>query len=243
MMEWTCRFCGTRTAAERASCRSCGAARDAAAVALPPAGEAAAAVEAAPSPPAGPKASGKRRVALLAAIAVIAAALGAATSYFGNRRGGETVTVAGFEWERTVEVEDKDTVREEAWADEVPEEAHLVARRRQVHHTEREQVGTRKGQPVYRERPVYADRVAYDIDRWRVVRTAKATGRDQSPRWPDIRLNLGEREGKRGETYVVVLQGQRTYRMRVPREQWQGMHEGQIGTAVVDAAGAVRELR
>jgi len=140
-------------------------------------------------------------------------------------------------------VEEKDTVREEAWADEVPEGAHLVARRRQVHHTERQQVGTRQGQPVYREQPVYAERVAYDIERWKVVRTQKATGHDQSPRWPDLRLNLGEREGKRAESYAVVLQGRRTYRMRVPREQWQEMHEGQIGTAVVDAAGVVRELR
>jgi hypothetical protein len=96
---------------------------------------------------------------------------------------------------------------------------------------------------MYRERPIYRQRVAYDIERWSVARTLKAAGKDQSPRWPDIRLNLGEREGKRTETYVVVLQGRGLYRMRVPREQWLQLREGQIGSAEVDAGGAVRELR
>jgi hypothetical protein len=233
--EWTCRFCGTANAANAAGCRSCGAVREAAA------GPA----EAAPGPASSadvvpPR---KRRLRMLAAVALVAALLGAATGYLGTRRGGESVTIAGFEWERTVEVQDHDTVREESWADEVPEGARIVARRREVHHTERQQVGTRKGEPVYRERPVYGQRVAYDIERFKVVRTLKAAGKDQSPRWPDIRLSLGEREGKRGESYVVLLQGRGLYRMRVPREQWQQMREGQIGTAVVDAVGAVRELR
>jgi hypothetical protein len=180
---------------------------------------------------------------MLAAVALVAALLGAATGYLGSRPGAESVTVAGFEWERTVEVQDHDTAREESWADEVPEGARIVARRREVHHTERQQVGTRKGEPVYRERPVYRQRVAYDVERWKVVRTLKAGGKDQSPRWPDIRLSLGEREGKRSESYVVLLQGRGLYRMRVPREQWQEMREGQMGSAVVDARGAVRELR
>ena len=41
----------------------------------------------------------------------------------------------------------------------------------------------------------------------------------------------------------MVLQGRGLYRMKVPRDQWQAMHEGQIGSALVDAQGAVRELR
>ena len=180
---------------------------------------------------------------MLAAVALIAALLGGAAGYIGSRRGGETVTVAGFEWERTVEVEDHETVREESWLDEVPEGATIVGRRRQLHHTEKQPAGTRKGEPVYRERPVYKQRAAYDVERWSVVRTLKAAGKDQSPRWPDIRLNLGEREGKRSETYVVLLQGRGLHRMTIPRDQWQEMHEGQIGTAVVDEKGAVRELR
>jgi hypothetical protein len=230
-MDWTCRFCGTANAAGAADCRSCGAACEAAAIAE------AAADRAAAAPPK------KARWKMLAAVAVVAAILGGATSYLGSQRGGETVTVAGFEWERTVEIEDHETVREESWLDEVPEGATIVGRRRQLHHTEKEPAGTRKGQPVYRERPVYKQRAAYDVERWSVVRTLKAAGKDRSPRWPDIRLNLGEREGKRTETYVVVLQGRGLYRMAVPRDQWQEMHAGQIGTAAVDERGTVRDLR
>jgi hypothetical protein len=56
-------------------------------------------------------------------------------------------------------------------------------------------------------------------------------------------LNLGEREGKRRERYVVVLQGREMYRMEVPRERWLEMREGQIGSAVVRKDGALLELR
>jgi hypothetical protein len=108
---------------------------------------------------------------------------------------------------------------------------------------ERQQEGTRNGQPVYRERTVYGQRVAYEVDRWSVVRTLRASGRDRSPRWPDIRLSLGEREGRRGEAYVVVLQGRGAHRVKVPRERWLEMREGQIGTAVLGPDGALLELR
>ena len=235
--EWRCRFCGTTSGAASNRCRSCGAAREAAASEVAETTEPAGAVSAA----AGPARTGRGRT--LAAVALVAALLGAATAYLTSRRGAETVTVVGFEWERTVEVQDHETVREESWQDEVPEGARIIARRRQLDHTERQPVGTRNGQPVYRERPVYRQRVAYDVERWSVARTLKAAGKDRSPRWPDIRLNLGEREGKRTESYVVVLQGRGVYRMRVPREQWLTMREGQMGSAVVDAGGAVRELR
>ena len=77
----------------------------------------------------------------------------------------------------------------------------------------------------------------------RSSRTLRSSGKDKSPRWPDIRLNLGEREGKRGESYVVVLRGRGAHRVKVPRERWVEMREGQIGTAVLDKDGALLELR
>jgi len=229
--EWRCRFCGTANAPGAGHCRSCGAER--AAAAFPTA-------EAAPGPVA-PARGG--RAGVIGAVLLVAAVFGALAAYLGLRQDAEAVTVAGFEWERSVEVQDHETVREESWEGEVPAGARIIARRREVHHTERQQVGTRQGEPVYRERPVYGKKIAYDLERWLVVRTLKASGKDKSPRWPDIRLNLGEREGKRSESYVVVLQGRSLYRMKVPREQWLGMREGQIGNAVVQKGGAVLELR
>ena len=175
-------------------------------------------------------------------IAVASALLGAATVYLVRRPAAETVTVAGFEWERSVEIQEKETVREEAWQEEVPEGARIIARRRQVR-TERQPAGTRDGQAANRERRCTASAWPTTWTSWSVTRTLRASGKDKSPRWPDIRLNLGEREGKRSESYVVVLEGRRVYRMKVPRERWLEMREGQIGTAVLGKDGALLELR
>lgn len=221
--EWRCRFCGTRNEAGAGRCRSCRASSGAAnssaeGAAATPAGSGAAA----------PSRSGRRWV--LAVIALVAALLGAAAVSLSRRPGTEAVTVAGFEWERAVEVQDRETVREESWEDEVPEGARILARRRAVRRVEG-------------GRPVHGRRVAYEVDRWPVTRTLRAAGKDKSPRWPDIRLNLGEREGKRSERYVVVLRGRDAYRMEVPRERWLEMREGQIGSAVVGKDGALLDLR
>jgi hypothetical protein len=232
---WRCRFCGTANAAGAGRCRSCAASSGAAATA----GEASRVP--APAPAAKSPRSGRART--LALVALVAALMGAATAYLARRPGAETVTVAGFEWERTVEIEDRETIRQESWADEVPEGARIVARRRMLHHVERRQVGTRDGRPAYRDERIYAQRVAYDADRWSVVRTLRSSGRDQSPRWPDIRLNLGEREGQRGQSYVVVLEGRQVHRVKVPYERWLEMRQGQIGTAVLAKDGALLELR
>jgi hypothetical protein len=227
--EWRCRFCGTRNAAGAGRCRSCRASSGA--------GPAAADSPAATPPgstPAARSRSGRRWV--LAALALVAALLGAATVSLSRRPGTEAVTVAGFEWERAVEIQDRQTVREESWEDEVPEGARILARRRAVRQAEQAPAGTRA-------RPVYGRRVAYEVDRWPVTRTLRAAGKDKSPRWPDIRLSLGEREGKRSERYVVVLQGRDVYRMEVPRERWLEMREGQIGSAVLGKDGALLDLR
>jgi hypothetical protein len=226
--EWRCRFCGTRNAAGVLRCRSCRASSGAA----PSAAEGHA-----PTPQgstaAAPSRSGRKWV--LAAVALVAVVLGAATVSLSRRPGTEAVTVAGFEWERAVEIQDRETVREESWEDEAPEGARILARRRAVRRVEQAPAGT--------ERPVYGRRVAYEVDRWPVTRTLRAAGKDKSPRWPDIRLNLGEREGKRSERYVVVLQGREAYRMEVPRERWLEMREGQIGSAVLGKDGALLDLR
>src|SRR5688572_12660790 len=105
---WRCRFCGTANGPAVGHCRSCGAASDAAATAV---------AEAPVAEPA-PKPAGRaRRAWTLSAIALGAAALGALTVQLARRPGSEAVTVTGFEWERSVEIQDHETVREESWRD------------------------------------------------------------------------------------------------------------------------------
>jgi hypothetical protein len=194
------------------------------------------------------------------AVLLVLVAFVVAAAYFGLRRTEETLTVAGFEWERRVAVEAWRTVREQAWEGSVPAEARVVSRRQEVHHRERDQVGTRRvkaghrdlgngffedvyrDEPVYRERPVYRTRMTYDVQRWVPDRTVRAAGRDHAARWPDPQLRGGEREASRAETLVVLLNGKRTYRMELPEGRWTALQPGQAVSAVIRGGRSVLEL-
>jgi hypothetical protein len=258
--DWLCLFCGNSNPPDRGECRNCGAergtapsrpVRDAPDEPAPPAPLPVASVPAPPRP--------FRPVA--AAILLMLVAFVVAAAYFGLRRTEETLTVAGFEWERTVAVEAWRTVREQAWDGSVPSGASVVSRRQEVHHTERDQVDTRRvkagtrdlgngffedvyrDEPVYRERPVYQTRVTYDIQRWVPDRTVRASGQDHAARWPDPALRAGEREASRSEKLVVVLNGKRTYRMELPEARWAALSPGQPVSAVLRGGWSVLELK
>ena len=184
--------------------------------------------------------------------------LGAAF-YFTFRQEVESVAVAGFEWRRSMDIEALRTVREEAWEEDVPPEARKLSERREVHHTEPEQVATERirvgtrdtgngtledvysDRPVYRNRPVYGTKSTYEVERWVVVRTARADGLDQSPRWPEPDLAAGEREGRRSEGYTVLLEGRRKYRKELTESRWSSLHVGQRLMATV-RGGTVENL-
>ena len=152
-------------------------------------------------------------------------------------------------------------MREQAWEGSVPAGARVVSRRQEVHHTERDQVGTRRvkaghrdlgngffedvyrDEPVYRERPVYRTRVTYDVQRWVPDRTVRASGQDHAAHWPDPQLRTGEREASRAEKLVVLLSGKRTYRMELPESRWAVLQPGQAVSAVIRGGWSVRELK
>jgi hypothetical protein len=274
--DWLCAFCGDANAPARDHCRNCGAEKGASpsrrvyiepggaggAPPRPPArsGEVNPPSRAASDsgPPTGPAASNFRPWAM--AVLLVLVAFVVAAAYFGLRRTEETLTVAGFEWERRVAVEAWRTVREQAWEGSVPAGARVVSRRQEVHHRERDQVGTRRvkaghrdlgngffedvyrDEPVYRERPVYRTRVTYDVQRWVPDRTVRAAGRDHAARWPDPQLRGGEREASRAETLVVLLNGKRTYRMELPEGRWTALEPGQAVSAVIRGGRSVLEL-
>ena len=184
--------------------------------------------------------------------------LGAAF-YFTFRQEVESLAVAGFEWRRSIEIEAWSTVRDEAWEEGVPPEARKLSGRREVHHTEPQQVATERirvgtrdtgngtledlytDRPVYRDRPVYGTKFTYEVERWVAVRTARADGLDQSPRWPEPGLAAGEREGRRSEGYTVLLEGRRKYRKELTESRWSSFHIGQRLIATV-RGGTVESL-
>lgn len=252
--DWLCLFCQTSNPPDRGHCSQCGAERGTAPsrpVRDVPSGP--------PPPPPPTRRTGAGR--LIALVLLLVTAFCAVAGYFAFRRTEEAVTLAGFSWERSIEVEAFRTVREEAWDGEAPSGAREVSRRREVHHTEQVQVGTKKvkvgtkdlgngffedvyeERPVYQDRPVYRQKITYDVDRWVVDRTARLAGGDQSPRWPDTGLRAREREGKRRESYVVLLQGRKEYRMELPLERWSSLRAGQGVHAVIRGGSSVLSIQ
>jgi hypothetical protein len=194
-------------------------------------------------------------------VLAIGLALLAGFCWFSFRKSEDRVSVSGFEWERSIEVEAFRTVRESAWEGEQPAGARVLARSREVHHSERSQIGNKKvkvgrkdlgngffedvyeNQPVYREQPVYRTRLSFEVERWVRDRTARASGADQSPVWPNPGLRSGEREAGRKERYVVLLKGSsRDYKMDLPQQRWASLRAGQGFRAVVQGGSRVLSL-
>lgn len=260
--DWLCLFCGTSNRPADPKCVQCGAEKGTAP--SRPVRE----IPDAPRPPQGalgrpalPPAAkrsgcGARAWGCLTLLVVLFGLF----LYAALRKSVESVEVAGLEWERTIDVEAYRTVREQAWEGSVPSDARVVGRSREVHHEEREQVGSERvkvgtrdlgngffedvyeDRPVYRSRPVYATRYSYEVERWQKDRTARAAGRDGAPRWPDPGLGRAEREGARHESYSAVLRGKREYRMPLPYARWSSLRVGQRLTATIRGGRRVIEL-
>jgi hypothetical protein len=120
--------------------------------------------------------------------------------------------------------------------------------------TRRVKVGTRdlgngyfedvyENQPVYREQPVYQVKVRYEIDRWVEARTEVARGSDHSPAWPRLSLSARQREAKRSESYVVLLQGNDEYRMELPQPRWSELESGHAYEATLRGGSRVEALQ
>jgi hypothetical protein len=209
----------------------------------------------------GAKSASRGFLGCLAVALVLGLGFCTVAGYLALRKTEERVSVRGFEWERTIAVEAERMVRAEAWQSEVPHGARVLSQHRDVRRTERVQTGTRRvktgtrdlgngffedvyqDQPVYTENPVYDTRVSYEALRWVNDRTARAEGHDRSPHWPDPRLGSRERESGRTESYVVVLEGKKTYRMKLPQPRWESLQEGEQHQAVIRGGSTVVELR
>ena len=160
-----------------------------------------------------------------------------------------SVEVTGHQWERTVQVEAYRTVRSSDWDDQVPSGARNVRCSQEVRDhnkvadgetctTKRVDQGDGSYKEVescktkYRSEPVYDDKCSYDIEKWVVDRTEKASGRSASdtPQWPRVQTRgKQEREGTRAESYTVFFKatkGSSTYGCDRPQSAWASMRVG-----------------
>ena len=97
--------------------------------------------------------------------------------------------------------------------------------------------------PVYRKEPVYATKYYYEIDKWTVVDTAKSSGNDQNPSWPEPKLKDGQRTGAEEEHYFVTATYEKkkgkteTGRYEMDLSQWKELKKGAKIELKIDAAG------
>ena len=97
--------------------------------------------------------------------------------------------------------------------------------------------------PVYRQEPVYATKYYYEIDRWTVVDTAKSSGNDQNPFWPEPKLKDGQQTGAEEEHYFVTATYEKkknkaeTERYEMDFSEWKELKKGEKIELKIDAAG------
>ena len=95
----------------------------------------------------------------------------------------------------------------------------------------------------FRKEPVYATKYYYEIDKWTVVDTAKSSGNDQNPSWPEPKLKDGQRTGAEEEHYFVTATYEKkkgkteTGRYEMDFSQWKELKKGEKIELKIDAAG------
>lgn len=159
-------------------------------------------------------------------------------------------TVLHKTWQRAINVERWQTVRESDWY--VPGGGRMISAYPAIHHWERYQSGVKQDcswsgtgkdrryrcdtKAVYSSRPVWETRYDYEIERWVVVARPERDGVDTDPVWPDVSdlrapnpPPIGaERAGQRISRYTVQLVGDsHTYAIDMSEERWTIFSPGQ----------------
>lgn len=143
--DWICPYCDADNPADHAFCSGCGAPRAGDAkkreVVVRP-------LQASPPPPplpiAAPPAKGGGSVfKKISGLGCLGLILLVGLVWFLGRPKSTTLTVTGFHWSRTIPVEELRPVTEEAWEGAVPSGAQVLSQRRDVHHVDHIQTGTR----------------------------------------------------------------------------------------------------
>lgn len=156
--DWTCAYCQGDNPADAGFCSGCGATKDG--KPRPVIEYKGAAPPAMPSstPPAQPQPLASRppgRGGLVAkgcGIGCLSLLVLILFFWFLGRPKEAELTIAGFRWERAVQIETLKTVEEEAWEGAVPAGARVVSTRREVHHHDKIQIGTERKTRTVSER-------------------------------------------------------------------------------------------
>lgn len=269
-VDWHCAYCNTPNSAAAAFCTNCGAGKDGTKpVAL-------VTDKAAPPPPPVAKPAAKSTTWRWV-VGFLVLALVVWIGLFSSKRDTQA-TVTQRDWQREIQIERFAPVGESAWRESVPMNAYAVSCNREVRSTRQIPDGQdchdvridrgdgsfvkqKECTPRYRSEPVYGERCRYQVNRWQVARSLKAsTANSLMPTWPAVnnlsagsfgnaldggmggnREALGaERPGARSENYVLTLTIKgKTTTCNVPEAVWRKYEDGSTATIQVRMTGGV----
>jgi len=243
--DWSCSACESPNAKNAAFCINCGADEQ---------GSQAVDLIEEESPVAvSPTAPLKKKRRHLLVVAVVVAIFSLVATFFLWTE-EKTVTVSSHSWERSIAVERYKQVSSSAWKEKLPADAYGVRCERKQQSTKKIPDGEtcktvkrdqgdgtyrteQKCTARYRTEPVYGDHCHYKVDRWQKQRTARSSGSDTKPLWPEpvvqtcTGLRLGcERMGGRQESYQLHFHDAKgeEHSCPIPHGQW---HSAQVGSS------------
>ncbi|MEX1018448.1 MAG: zinc ribbon domain-containing protein [Litorilinea sp.] len=216
-----CRVCGAENPASAYTCKSCGAPLRATA--------------AEPKPEPEKSKGGCSWVAIAVVLGVIGLIIFGVFYFFTGSAETVDATVVEARWSRTIEVEALMPVAHEAWREDIPQDATLLACRQEVQRTVSDPVpnsrevcgtpyvideGTGFGEVVQEcEYEVLAEYCEYESLEWGRYDEVQLTGTGHDLRWPVIPLTEDHRAGAQSQTLQCVLSADgRTFTYRTTSE-------------------------
>jgi hypothetical protein len=134
-----------------------------------------------------------------------------------------SAVVAEVGWERAIGILEQKPTKDSDWHDKIPADAQRGSCSKKVRTTQSEPAdgaekvcdkpkmvdqGNGTAKVVQNcEYKIYDQWCDYTKLEWKEVDRAVARGNDTNPRWPEVRLRSGQREGKKSEDYKVVFKG------------------------------------
>jgi ribosomal protein L40E len=202
-------------------CPACGALNPATALKCSKCGSSMARPKAAARPVPAPKAGRGPLMYVAAAVAVLLLLIAGACCVLSTRTSDVTADVESASWTRTIAVEALMPAKHQAWRGQIPSDATLGTCRQEVRSVQDDPAPNSKkvcGTPYTVDKgsgygevvqeckyEVYDDRCDYTVPEWQTVDTAKLSGSDLNPRWPEPQLNAGQRAGERQEVYEIIF--------------------------------------
>jgi hypothetical protein len=180
---------------------------------------------------------------------------------FLNRTDDVQAQVADLSWERSIVIMGLAPVSREGWQDEIPQEADIGQCRQEYRYTSDNpqpnstevcgtpytvDTGSGLGEVIQDcQYEVYDDRCEYTVLLLQPVDTLVLNGRDRNPQWPVPRLQSGQEEGERQESYRIIFSadGETFTYVTNDAKEYEGFAPGSNWTLKVNQLGGVTDVQ